>query len=506
MPDLVEYMRVSDTDEHNAVRNILKPYIPVCWNSILEHLSGLGCNKVVVENHSQKDLEWATAYDRFYGKLFAQYDRTSKRVHFFIEPDGAPRSAIHKQAKYLGYCSIRPVPKMKISETNLVPITGITNAPKEFCLTVCEVEEKVEGKRFKSRGMPFIEQDTVVGNCAQASIWMMTRYMANRFRGCRTASMYDITVLATKLERHGRIFPSSGLNGEQVSDALIELEYAPLAYVRSTPNDDWPHDPLDTIYKYIESEIPVFIGAKRRSGPGHAYVIVGHTIDRNIAAPHIPLEFYSSSHWVDNFLKHDDQEGPYKKISRKDLLSELEAIIVPVPGGVNLLGESAELLAKKVVAARAAGIIRDFYSDAPTDVKKAVERLLADSQSKMGQHHASGCSTVLRTYLKTRESYHGMFSESDMNPRVKALYNSRRFPIPDWIWVTEISNTRFIPFEHRMLGEIIVNATSVGDPEFCIAHIPNFVIGNLSRSRPDYVVEPIPNDGPYRHQMRIFSS
>jgi hypothetical protein len=26
------------------------------------------------------------------------------------------------------------------------------------------------------------------------------------------------------------------------------------------------------------------------------------------------------------------------------------------------------------------------------------------------------------------------------------------------------------------------------------------------RSRPDYVVEPIPNDGPYRHQMRIFSS
>lgn len=215
---------------------------PTPANVILKALSQppLNCTTVVFEK-GYVDQDYQDELAVFYSKAFKDYPHRCTRLHFFaveIPPNTTTQFGQYRD-HYLGFMVLRPTDLQRVGRTCLKPI--FTNADTEFITCTADFSAHILGENFVVPAMPFVRQDTQVGACAQACLWMVARYLSRRF-GHREFLPAEINQLAKSHSALGRHYPAeTGLTFVQMLDALQGMALSAMSYQRDMLDDSHAH-------------------------------------------------------------------------------------------------------------------------------------------------------------------------------------------------------------------------------------------------------------------------
>ena len=207
----------------------------------------LKCVTVVFEK-GYVDQDYQDELAVFYSKAFKDYPHRCTRLHFFaVEiPLGTTTHFSEYRDHYLGFMVLRPTDLQRVGRACLKPI--VNDAGTEFITCTAEFTSHILRERFTVSALPFVQQDTQVGACAQACLWMLARYMSRRF-GHREFLPAEVNQLAKSHRALGRHYPAeTGLTFAQMLDALQGMSLSALSY---------PREMLNGSHQHVEQAFPI---------------------------------------------------------------------------------------------------------------------------------------------------------------------------------------------------------------------------------------------------------
>ena len=396
---------------------------------------------VAVERH-YIDKDYRDTFSHYHSKRFSTPFSRCIRLHFFSESYQRDDFLNSKsvQEGYLGYSVIRPTRPNAVGRTLIAPDHHLLG---EADISMTEECVCLLGCRLKVKGFPFISQDADVTVCAQSALWMLCRYFSDRYSIYAETGPYQIGQLTTDYSI-GRMYPSSGLQMWQMSEALKRFGFHPLIYNR----DNYPSDEFERLlYTYIESGLPSLIGV-----PNHVIVGYGHHSDFKKSMSSDEENRIFSSKFNDAFIVSDDNAFPYQALMRQGgqfpqsrlSFTDIDSFVVPLPEKVFLPAEAAQ-----------AGIQRVLKEFRP------MSAMFADKPM------------IMRTFLTSVRSFKEHVLGRGMgNPVVLEAY--RQLPMPHFVWVCEFSTLSDYP--DQVWGELVWDATrNAHEPGGWIAlHFPEF--------------------------------
>src|ERR1051325_1363626 len=438
------------------------PTLRVIFNQVETEL---GARTAVVEPYVSTD--WSDEYQAWYSRAFSDLPRLTYRIHFVagIGDDSRPIErgdlaqlgsiAERNPSAYLGYSVVRPLLPVTVSETILA--NPYRAQDDRYVPCVARFRSHILGHELAVHAMPYIQQEEVVGVCAEANLWMQARYLhtigeTSRYR---PSEMHDLATVNS---------PASptrlGLTSEQVFTALNSANrHADLL----TPFD--ANDALSAIHSYVSSGIPVTVGVGEQVEE-HAVTIVGAAYSKNDNGIG---DSDSIAKFVDAFVVHDDNTGPYQILQiTPHEIEHTEA------GSFERIG-----LGDKNVFWCAAALpprvqLKDF------DVRAVVRELLGNSLVEFGgllgevpdyRSQAEVEGLLTRTYLKRSDAF-----KIDLlpkpNPSGGAAFVPRdsvavalywRALLPRYVWVAELyeeSGWKGNPAGSKIVGELLLDPTA----------------------------------------------
>lgn len=312
---------------------------------------------------------------------------------------------------------------------------------------------------------PYIQQDARIIRCAQACLASVAKFF-----GVEGLTGAKITELAQEMPSGERSVPSRGLTVEQMGYTLKKMKRDPIIYDYTRT----PEDPTVTvsqhreqiIYRYVESGIPVIIGIEA-GGDMHAIVAIGHTFTPDswlaetgtvyYGQPKTGFLYHCCTNWIERFVVQDDNLGPYTLVPAFFLqYAVCKLIIVPMPLSVFLTGEDAEMFAADLLSPQGAefskhllGLQNEVIDTVDKDTNFWLEQL---------HKHASSNELVLRTYLRPTNDWISDQKKTESYPEYDDLVSS--IPLPEHVWVVEVSWPQIFRHERRICGEIVLDATA----------------------------------------------
>lgn len=501
----MQYTKIINPSDLKDFLDISKKYgggIPL--SRILSILSGANskCKTIIIEEE-YLDKEYEEEYKVFYYKVFASSPPSKCiRLHFFSSKFSKINSYNIKknEAKYQGYCTIRPKPLLTISDA-FISENIVIDINSRFVFMSCNIEKKVSliGIQLKVRGFPFIQQDGRIGVCAQAALKMVadhgfeTKIIGNSYTAPK------ITELAKKSPHPNgaRHIPSSGLDDFQIQFALEEMGFEPLIYDRSDRSCEKKIEhPEQIIYRYLESGIPVIVGIQA-GDEKHAIVVIGHTFNPDYwfakAGTIYPdlrtrsLNYQCSTNWIQNFIVQDDNIGPYCFVPIDFLSGSItKCIIVPLYEDVFLAGEKAESNAYKLMTRKT------FLEKNVKVIYNALKKNNSKSETLYWLNLFLECihkkRIILRTYLRDK----GLFIEQDIKNYDKSIQTMyKTINLPQKIWVVEISMPEIFCYARKKCGEILFASTG-GDEinhSYITFHFPGAImIHDITANKTKYYI------------------
>lgn len=318
--------------------------------------------------------------------------------------------------------------------------------------------------------MPFMQQDTQVGVCAHASVWMVGRYMSARF-GLTQRLPSEVNNLAKQSVALGRLLPADqGLTDQQILEALRHMGMSPVYYSRESLDNPenlkclehleagYGQQPshiqttvklADIAYRYIESNLPVIICTAK---PNHVVVGIGHTYSEARGAK-------ATIQRIPEFFVHDDAAGPYQRMTIVGATSGsmlsfgmVESITAILPPEVSLRGEEAEAIA------------RAHFSSYVTETAKAPPREILEKNNK----RLRGCFERLeyRTYLMPSVEFQQQLWRDIHAGRYNKIFGEELIQrdYPKYIWVAEISSLALLnrpqKQDRECIGRVIIDSTA----------------------------------------------
>lgn len=372
--------------------------ITAALGDILASIEGLSATLAVLES-DYVDVDYRDEYVHYYAFTYRALPTRCHRLHFFRrQSDGTDQ--------YLGYSVLRPIRDHPVCRTVIVPPDKLR--PYVSCTTDSTVHPY--GQRLRVNGFPFMEQDSLYGVCAHASIWMVALYHYLE-HGTPRRLMSHIRAGAGYRQELLRSTPSEGLTERQVGAALQQIGLEPIPY--SLSDVKAPNSLARIACRYLNSRMPVILTTH-----GHVTVLVGYGRD------------------VDGrlfFVRSDESRGPYRRVYEDtDDLGDWRLLLVPVPGKIYLGGESAEV--------RARTIFRNLLRES--------------NRSSL----ASG-SLRLRTYVTRAGDYKVRMRQRGLHQRLRDIH--RFIGTSTWIWVVELQDPRLAAASREcVIGEVAFDATS----------------------------------------------
>lgn len=439
--------------------------------------SPLKCRTVIFEPE-YVDKDYQDEHSAFYSRSFKKYGPRATRLHFFstkfTDKEIQTLVTAIPSDTYLGFLVLRPTDFQRVGRTILRPT--LKDPDREFVHCLAAYESHILGQKFTVKAMPFIQQDTQVGACAQASLWMVARYVSRRY-GYREYLPSEINQFAKAHDGGGRKLPAErGLTWKQMLDAMEGMGLYALSYSINQIDDCSTHIDAafpehrsltaekktkhrafvrsvklaDIAYRYIESGLPVIFGTHN-----HALVGIGHTYNHirsaKVAIQRIPA-----------FITHNDASRPYGTMpmvaSTKSELpfSEVEDIIAIVPVEVTLSGEAAELMARTVVERFIR--LKTHDSDVPT-YGDLIRRLRPEFRKWLNK-------LEYRTFLMPSVDFQEKIRRDIQGRGFNAIVGKELIELdyPKFVWVTEISTEVLLDFAKRQdrtcLGRVIIDSTA----------------------------------------------
>jgi len=504
---------------------------------VLAYARHVLCAQSAVVEDGYVDRDYRDEFSNIYSKCFRSYGDRAQRVHFFARELSGIGDIRDRDPDYLGFMVVRPVEVGVVGRTVLSPPDGRVGIR---CYSLCSetFEAHIHGRCLAVTGAPFIEQDRMSMSCAQASIWMALRYLSQSSRTDHHYP-YEISELATQHQSDmPRTVPASGLTMQAMVQGIKNNGYGALLEVKprlemkeqasrtETLAAYWLHrwDPNFRLYTYVESQVPVlamFHGASHF----HAMTVVGHSkraeiVDADLAGVRslcshdriiedlasaaedeetkewcaqlrsMSANFLGAQDYVDAFVVHDDQHGPYRLLptsvearvalegspakpylTRGDYASVLEslrALVVPLPEKLYLEGQFAyQQWFSAFTSPSVFGYLKQL-SEHHEMVKALVDA-------------AEGGSLITRL-LFTKSSAFKEWAR-DESRSVGLAENVRRHylstPMPTYVWVLELTTDEYFKGGRELiLGEYVFDATANAlDPEpFVAVHLPHVLV------------------------------
>ena len=493
---------------------------PAPINHTLQALAAppLNCKTVIFERE-YVDKDYQDEYAAFYSRAFKKYPPRAVRLHFFAadltDADIPKLETVVPPTAHLGFLVLRPTDLQRVGRTVLKPT--LKDPDREFIHCLGEFQAHILGQRFTVQAMPFIQQDTQVGACAQASLWMVARYLSRRF-GHREFLPGEINQFAKAKGAWGRVRPAEkGLYWNQMLNALEAMGLSAWSYKMDEFDECSKHidaalvlPPNSTVaeqaqhllqvrllkfadiaYRYIESGLPVIFGTSN-----HALVGIGHTYDyavpAQVAIQRIPA-----------FLTHNDNTGPYGTMPISTTaagltFAQVEDLIAVVPMEVTLRGEAAEVMARRAITTflrfPTANPLFPTYKDLICQLRPEFNALLDKLEFRTFLTPSVDFQKKLRA-----DAGGGQFDRAVADRLIELDY-------PKFIWVTEISSPTLLNYpkreDRKCLGRVIVDSTAPSRTWGEIAvHFCDF-LGMLDRQTGKASTwENVPNTTPFGHQV-----
>lgn len=172
----------------------------------------------------------------------------------------------------------------------------------------------VLGAELSVEALPMTQQDSRIGACAQAAVWVSARHFHTRHRGPWLSTVSIMEAAIANAEHAINVSLPAGskfLTGNNIVAALRAAAREPLLYhAKAGSPPDWGGiRPTDVISRYVDSGIPVLLGIEFSGQPiGHAVVVSGHVMrdSPRAALPRRP----SLGEYCEAFYVNDDQLGP----------------------------------------------------------------------------------------------------------------------------------------------------------------------------------------------------
>lgn len=474
----------------------------------------LSCRTAVFE-YKYVDKDYQDEFSTFYSKALKHYPHRCTRLHFFS--NNIPTSTRIRFGKfrrsYLGFIVLRPTDLNRVGRTILKP--PITDENCEFINCLAPFKSHIYGEKFCLDAMPFIQQDTQVGACAQAALWMLARYMSHRF-GYREFLPGEINRLAKSTISLGRHFPASdGLNYAQILDALQGMGFSAIIYdrkmvdrcsphidhafpvVENTPQEEASREfqrvvkLADITYRYIESGLPVLLATSN-----HALVAIGHKYDFSNTTAQVAIQR------IPSFYVNNDNTGPYLKLpifTNRPPYSfpQVQAVIAVMPPEATLRGEEAEWMAVRA--------LDQLLQERPPGANLTLRDILPQHRAEFNSWFQN---REYRTYLiKSVEFQQDLRSEMK-NGHLKRNVGQRLLvrDYPKYIWVTEVSSPPLLnnaeKGERQCLGRVLVDSTAPARTRGILAiHFADILLieSRQDTTRAEHYY--FPNTTPFKHKL-----
>ncbi len=412
----------------------------------------LGAVVAVVEKYVSTD--WNDEYSALYSRTFMPVPKVSQRIHFFgksevsLGPTRLFKMPEQLKDAYLGYTVVRPLRGFRVGDTVLASPSTVSVPHQD--LVHCHVSFSVSllGNHLTVIGAPFIQQETTVGVCAEADLWMIARYL-NQKGETRRFRPSEITAMALSTISIGP--PREGLDEVQMVDALRQMGLNPVVFYPENPSKA-----KEFLYTCVESELPVIVAL-----PEHVVLAIGHGYED-------PLHFEEGRRWmseaVNRFVLHDDASGPYRRwaIGKKGV----NVAALGIAEQMTLDGKAVDYCLA-VLPQRVNMNIEDVH-DAATLWLAEIRGYAADMMGMPKSHFWSPDipgDLVLRAYLRLSRDFKASLHEGEPDDqRAKGVvqrYLCMR--MPKYVWVIELARRSDLegksPFERRIRGEILLDST-----------------------------------------------
>lgn len=441
--------------------------------------------KSVILENDYTDRDYNIAYSKYYSLSFREFERKCQRFHFFsakIKPSDIVnfKKKNHKlsfdkenyeklKKEYLGFSILRPSAPKSIGPTYIKPVQ--LDFKSSFVTCNIKQNSNISGLHFNVDSCPFIQQDGRVSACSTASLWIATRIVCGRFNA-RLFSTTEITEAASIYTIvGGSPFLSPGLTIDQFHTALYQMGYDSVSY--ETENTSLYYL-KKVIYKYIESKIPVIIFLKTKKNEHHALTVIGYNLTKSTISNPKPLpntNYYSSSDWVSEFIVHDDQGGPYKRVELFSENSKCNAKII----------EKKEKFYKEPLCGQLYNILiplpKMYIFTKDTDVEAKAIRILKLSKKYYEEAVKKNFpeNIVMRIFIvKSNDFKNRLIGRENISPQLIILHRGK--VMPKYLWVIELSTKKIRNNkEDKIIGEILIDPTSSAlEPDFVSIHLPNY--------------------------------
>jgi hypothetical protein len=452
------------------------------YDDIIKQLRDLGAAAALIED-DYLDRDFSEAYSAYYAKTFKRHSKICTRVLLFscslsflagiVNPTAsAERLQTESSSHYLGHIILRPISRAPVSQAILrapPPPPGF----ESHLLVKARYTAHILGAELAVDAVPMTQQDSRIGACVQASIWVIARHIHARHRG-PWLSTVAITAAAIANTEHSinRSLPAGSefLTANNAVAALRAAGREPLIYAHQSKDAhgklDWGAlRPADIINRYVDSGIPVSIWVDiPGQSVGHAVVATGQVLKSTSGPSSLPAQ-PTRAEFSEAFFVNDDQIGPNVIVPVKAIsgigqtpycvADNTSVLIIPLPSKVFLPAETAEALAWGILGMHASG----WASHKAAHVGKL------GSSEVLGDEFVDELSknnVLARTYLTYGWKYKHRALRNQLEDSVKTV--ARDLDVPRYVYVTEFSLLRQLEnlpqHQRRVIAHCVVDATA----------------------------------------------
>ncbi|MEM7487305.1 MAG: hypothetical protein AAF348_19020 [Bacteroidota bacterium] len=281
--------------------------------------TGIGAKTILVEE-PYVSKAYLIDYSHYYSICFKDYDRHCKRVHFFkanfekvkFEKELYNSKSSYLNDNYLGYIVVKPLPDSIIGPTLLKTYAIREDGIKRYYPSCRQYKVNLFGRVLELESLVYQEQDTVVAACASVAIWSAFHKTSKLF-DTDLPSPSEITKRGGNLFlNYGRTFPNPGLDITQICKA-IESTGLVSEYIISTRFESSVQLAKRLIYAYNKAGLPILLFLKFDDGVGHLITINGYSDFSTEKEKSQEISLTADN--IEKFYTHDDQIGPFAKMS-----------------------------------------------------------------------------------------------------------------------------------------------------------------------------------------------
>lgn len=420
-------------------------------SNILDMVKKLGCKSVIIEK-DYMDQDFLEEYSEFYCKSFGAHSSKTHRLHFFEEEritydDFKDLST----KKYLGYSVVRPINSYRTGKT--VIKSPYDDGNTRFTSCKATFTTNLSGSNLKIQGTPFIQQDNNINVCAQASMWMASYYLHQKYGHSRFYPP-EITHLATRYMYIGA--PRVGLNPIQMVTALHDMGYQVARFPVNFSQDDYVNKAILLISSYVKSELPAILVLRTSTSlkDCHAICVVGYSY--KVGFPMSSEDLFCANS-IEHFYYQDDASGPYRILYKDNpprnnfsIKDNVELIIVPLPKQITLQADDVYKLVPGLIK-------RDFLNSIINFFQKFFEE---KEKLRFSQFELQGL-VCCQSYLRRSFDFKSSLPE-EMSSRFRLIYKAML--MPKYIWVIELTKKNLVGSslskKDKIIGEILIDSTS----------------------------------------------